>query len=294
MTYNRPWLSFQQQLDQLKSRGMEITDDAAALEYLERIGYYRLSGYWYPFRIFHAGKATDQFVEGTHFLDAVNLYLFDKTLRFLVLDALERIEISLRVDIAYLLGEKDKFAHIHVANFHPSFARKKRASGLTAFDEWVKKYRGLVSRSKEDFVRHYMETHGAELPVWVAIEVFDFGALSQLLSLMSVKDQQSIAAKYGINDWDVFRSWIYSLSYLRNLAAHHSRMWNRNNTSPPKMLTELVWCKSFAVQQTLLAKPFVLLAITRELVKQVCPNTLWDQRVKAHLLQFPTQLSDKN
>ena len=100
---------------------MIITDDAAALSYLERIGYYRLTAYWYSFRVFRLEQdpttkalstvRTDQFETNTQFVDAVELYLYDKKLRLLVMDALERIEIGLRVDIAYLLGQRNTFAH---------------------------------------------------------------------------------------------------------------------------------------------------------------------------------------
>jgi len=296
MAYNRPWLTFQQQLDQLKNRGMVVTDESAALDYLQRIGYYRLSGYWYPFRIFQQNKATDQFVPDTQFLDAVNLYLFDKKLRLFVLDALERIEVSLRVDLAYQLGQRNAFAHTDIKQFHPSFVRRKVSGGQqTMFDAWLSKYQGLVSRSKEDFVRHYLATHGPELPVWVAVEVFDFGALSQLISMMKIADQQTIADKYGVSDWQVFNSWIFALSYLRNLVAHHSRLWNRNitaNPKPPKQISR-TWHKAVIQDKELLAKPFVLLAITMDLLHKICPNTQLPSRLIEHFQQFPEQHSAK-
>lgn len=119
MNYNRPWKPFPEQLELLKSRGMVVTDEAAALDYLQRVGYYRLSAYWYPFRKFEvvqdnntgklATKALDGFQPGTQFVDAVHLYLFDKKLRLHLADALERIEISLRVDLSYLLGKRSPF-----------------------------------------------------------------------------------------------------------------------------------------------------------------------------------------
>ncbi|MEL0624312.1 Abi family protein [Marinomonas arenicola] len=116
MAYDRPWKSFKEQLNLLKQRGMSVTDNEAAISYLERVGYYRLSGYWYPFRQFsiHQSPRTkalqtnvsDQFHLNTHFSDAVEMYLFDKKLRLLVLDALERVKVVLRVD-AYLLGKRN-------------------------------------------------------------------------------------------------------------------------------------------------------------------------------------------
>lgn len=304
MSYDRPWRSFSDQLALLKSRGLVATDDAAALRYLERIGYYRLSAYWYPFRVFRHQQdpasgviqtvRTDEFIPNTQFLDAVELYLFDKKLRLLVLDALERIEVAIRVDMAYLLGERDRFAHHDVAHFHPGFASRAGRSGKTAFGIWHEKYAGLVGRSKEDFVKHYRAKHGPDLPIWVAIEVWDFGVMSQLFAMMKVADQQKIATKYGMPDWKVFQSWLRSLNYLRNLVAHHSRLWNRNVIDQPKIPARgvLPWCDGFIGKADLIAKPFLLLAISRHLVMRICPGTEWPQRVKAHMLDFPAQHSD--
>ena len=301
MSYVRPWMSYADQLEQLKTRGMTVGDEAAALRYLERVGYYRLSAYWYPFRIWtmqqDAGtgaithKRTDQFAEGTRFLDAVNLYLFDKHLRLMVLDALERIEVALRVDIAYLLGERHTFAHLEASELHPGFAGKTQPDGRTSHQVWCERHEQLVARSREDFVKHYLDTYGPRIPIWVAVEVWEFGAMSQLFAMMKVADQQRIANKYGVTDWKVFQSWLRSLSYLRNLVAHHSRLWNRNVVSQPKLpkAGEINWCDAFSGRDDLLTKPFLLLAICRHMTQVVCPNTAWHVRVRDHLRSFPEQ-----
>ena len=125
MAYTKPWQSVPDQLALLQARGMDIGDTAKATDYLERIGYYRLSGYWYDFRVRGepfcpldpetGGKpkkvkierpVLDEFKPSTRFHDAVDLYVFDKKLRLLALDALERIEIALRVDISHRLEKK--------------------------------------------------------------------------------------------------------------------------------------------------------------------------------------------
>lgn len=301
MSYTRPWMSFRDQLEQLRSRGMEIGDEDAALSYLERVGYYRLSAYWYPYRVWELAQdartgalshsRTDRFIDGTHFLDAVELYLFDKKLRLMVLDGLERIEVALRVDIAYRLGKRNTFAHIDVGELHPGFATRAEPGGRTAHQAWLGRYEQLVARSKEDFVKHYHQNHGEHLPIWVAIEVWDFGTMSQLFAMMKVADQQAIATKYGVTDWKVFQSWLRALSYLRNLAAHHSRLWNRNVVSQPKLPAPglIDWCDAFAGKADLLAKPFLLLAICRHLVRCICPSTQWHLRLARHLGSFPAQ-----
>ena len=301
MPFNRPWMSFPDQLDLLKRRGMTVTDDTAALRYLERIGYYRLSAYWYPFRVFElsqnpaSGKletaSTDKFVDNTHFADAVHLYIFDKKLRLLMLDALERIEVAVRVDIAHGLGERDIFAYRDIKQFHPGFAGKKRKnSSLTAHEEWLNKYEGLVKRSKEDVIKHYRQHHRGDLPIWVAAEVWDFGAMSTLFSMMKVPDQQKIARKYGIDDFKVFSSWLRSLNYLRNLCAHHSRLWNRNIIDQPKLPAAgmVEWCDSYRGKNDLIAKPFLLFNIAGHMLWRICPSTGWHDRLKAHIKDFPT------
>jgi abortive infection bacteriophage resistance protein len=150
MAYHKPWQSYGIQLDRLAARGMQITDRALALDYLERIGYYRLSGYWFAFRqrsardgIRHLPPgapskskdptlALEQFKPGASFQNAVDLYVFDKQLRLLTMDALERIEISLRVDISHTLGALDAFAYLRPELFHDDFSGKlDKHSGVT-------------------------------------------------------------------------------------------------------------------------------------------------------------------
>ena len=304
--YNRPWKSFDEQMTLLEERGLSVTDREWALAWLRRVGYYRLSAYWYPFRVFrHEQDATtgairsvrtDDFVPGTAFSDAVGLYLFDRQLRVLLADALERIEVSLRVEIAYRLGQADTFAHLHADNFHPTFRdRTDTRTGQTAFATWQQKYQGLVQRSREDFVKHYRDKHGPDLPIWVAIEVWDFGAVSQLLAMMKVPDQQAIAERYGVANWKTFASWVRSLSYLRNLVAHHSRVWNRNMVSYPVPPSSLwpTWGTAFADRQDLLTKPFIQLAMMCHLVGVICPGSGWPGRVAAHLAAFPRQSSQR-
>ena len=236
----KPWLAFAQQLDVLQARCLEVEDRAAALDYLERLGYYRLSGYWYPLRAIDAqasaaqGKAVrfDSFVPGSRFEDVVRLYVFDKKLRLLALDALERIEMAVRVDVAHLLGKRDPAAHENPACLHGNFAKKHIArgpdAGKTQHQLWLAKYRSMLHRArKEPFVVHHQQQYGA-LPIWAAVEVWDFGLLSKLFAGMQHADQEQIAALYGAPSGQAFAQWLRSLNFIRNVSAHHSRLWNIN------------------------------------------------------------------
>ncbi len=300
MVYERPWKSFDRQLEILKSRNLEISDDEAARRYLQRIGYYRLSAYLYPFRVFTlqqeptTGKLVsikeDRFVDKTHFVDAVNLYCFDKKLRLHMLDALERIEVALRVDIAYLLGERDTFAYKNIENFHPTFAKRR-----DQHKRWLEKYDRLLKRSKEDFVKHYTKEHGPDLPIWVAVETWDFGAMSQLFAMMKVPDQIEIASRYGVSEFKVFSSWLRSLNYLRNLCAHHSRLWNRNIIDQPKLPERgtVGWSDAYIGRAELIAKPFLLINIATHLVRSISTSTKWHERLIDLLGKFPEIHSER-
>lgn len=299
-TYNKPYLTFEQQLEQLKSRGLEVTNDIAALEYLQRLGYYRLSGYLYPFRKaippenFETRSITykreDNFVPGAKFEDAVNLYIFDKKLRLLIADALERIEVAIRVDIAYLLGKKDRFAHTNPNLLHGNFTKKiNPLTGRTKYQDWLLKQEQLVNRSKEDFVQHYQKKYGMPLPIWVEIELWDFGLLSFFYQGMAIGDQDKIAAKYKIPNGQIMQSWLRCLNYVRNVVAHHSRLWNRNLIDQPKLPKpgEMPVFDSLIGNTHVTSRVYIILCILIYLMQYICPRSAWKNRLFELINQFP-------
>lgn len=300
MPYKRPWKSHAEQLEVLKDRGLGCSDEAKALDYLGRLGYYRLSAYWFPFREIKleldaaSGKLKyqrlDDFIEGAQFQDAVHLYVFDKKLRLLAMDALERIEVAVRVDIAHLLGERDTFAYESPSELDTRFGTPRGGATESMHDIWLTKYGNELKRSKEEFVKHYKETHGLPLPIWVAIEIWDFGLLSTLYAGMKYKDKQAIASKYGIGDPMVFESWLRSLNYLRNICAHHSRLWNRNVVDQPKLpsVGDVPELDCFQGKADLIARPFLLFCIMRYLLAVICPNSHWHLRFAQLVEQFPS------
>nr|WP_255490701.1 Abi family protein [Duganella sp. CY15W] len=277
----------------MQERGLQVDNPAAALDYLERLGYYRLSGYWYPLRAIDAaaslahGKAVrlDSFTPGSRFEDVARLYVFDKKLRMLALDALERIEMAVRVDLAHLLGQRDPRAHENPACLHGNFAKKVIASGpdsgKTQHQVWLIKYQSMLQRArKEPLVAHHQQQYGT-LPIWAAIEVWDFGLLSKLFAGMQHADQQAIAASYGAPTGQAFAQWLRSLNFIRNVSAHHSRLWNIN----------VLECSAVSADwpsQLNSARPFFYFCLMQQLLRVICPNTSWGQRFKTLLINdFP-------
>jgi abortive infection bacteriophage resistance protein len=299
-TYTKPYLTFKEQLELLKSRGLEVTNDSVALEYLRRLGYYRLSGYWYPCRQLiplpaHQSRPIrpqrkDDFMHGSRFQDAVELYVFDKKLRLSLLDAIERIEVAFRVDIAYLLGKKDRFAYNNPSLLHGNFTKKiDPKTGRTKYEEWLVKHNQLIQRSKEDFVEHYKAKYGLPLPIWVAIELWDFGLLSTFYKGMTVQDKTDVAAKYGIPDFQIMESWLRCLNYVRNVVAHHSRLWNRNLIDQPKLARKGVMSAfdSFVGNIHVTSRIYIVVCILAHFMQHVCPRSSWHTRLADLVRSFP-------
>ncbi|HEX9024758.1 MAG TPA: Abi family protein [Geobacteraceae bacterium] len=220
--YDKPSLSISEQIQRLIQRGMAIPDRARASHYLTHISYYRLSGYW---RLFEDGTAAEdhQFKAGTHFDKVLQLYIFDRELRLLVMDAIERIEISLRSQWGHLLAQAyGPHAHLDPSNFCSS---ADHAECLAALVRDIKK-------SHETFIKHYLETYDKPdlPPVWAVCKIMSLGQLSRWFSIIRTPAlRQQIAATYQMDE-RILASFLHHLTTVRNCCAHHSRLWNRRFT----------------------------------------------------------------
>jgi abortive infection bacteriophage resistance protein len=240
--YAKPYLTVAQQIARLTSRGLSVPDIAKAEEYLSRLGYYRLSAYWYPFgetapaTIPTSTSLTDTFKQGASFGTAVELYAFDKGLRLQLLDALERIEIAIRTQIALQLGQYDPWAHRIPAFLDRRFAQIPARSGQTFHAEWLRKLDEKAASSKEEYAVHFRQKYSSSpMPIWIAVELLEFGPLSFLLSGLRGRDQSAIAHNLGVPRPQLLTSWVRALTFVRNVCAHHARLWNRPLIDQPKL-----------------------------------------------------------
>lgn len=221
MKYPKSPKTYQEQLNQLIDRGMQVADHARALRYLSHLNYYRLAAYWLPFEADHA---THQFKLGTSFDRVLEAYLFDKQLRLLIMDAIERFEVSLRTQWAYHLSHQyGPHAHLDAKHFKqpmltPRWDHKQNVDEL----------RDTVRQSSEVFIRHLIKKYDEELPpIWAVCEVMTFGQLSRwYANLAKSSDRNTIARIYDYDEV-YFVSFIHHLTIVRNFTAHHARVWNR-------------------------------------------------------------------
>ena len=217
MRFTKPATTLDQQIDLLIRRGMAVPDRDRARHYLAHLNYYRLAAYWLPFEADHQSH---RFRPGTCLDDVVALYSFDRELRLLVMDAIERLEVSVRTRWAYALAHTHgPHAHLEGTLFRrPDVYRTCRR----ALDE-------ELARSREVFVAHYREKYSTPPlpPLWAVVEVMSLGQLSKWVSnLRHSRDRQAIARVYGVDE-AILTSFLHHLTIVRNICAHHGRLWNR-------------------------------------------------------------------
>jgi len=292
VAYQKPYLTTAQQIDRLQSRGMGISDIEKAERYLSHIGYYRLSAYWFPCRKTHESgrKRKDQFNSSTQFSDVVDLYVFDKRLRLLLLDAIERVEISVRTTVALTVGLIDPWSYLDPTIYRPRFVRRRGAPPVSDFDKWKDRLSSQLGISKEDFVAHFSQEYpDSELPIWIAVELWDLGMLSKLLSGLDHQHIKKISTTYAIQRPDVFVAWIRTLNVARNVCAHHARLWNRRNMFEVKRVPEIELPSLFHLTRPELdrQKPYATLAIMQHFLKQISPDSSWCKKLIALVDTFP-------
>jgi len=232
--YTKPALTFEQQLEHLQARGLEVTSPVRAIATLASISYYRLSGYWYPMRQrAPGGEVLNEFEPGATFDSAVGLYEFDRQLRLLVLDAIERVEVALRTVVTYHLGHRyGALGHENATNFHPRFEHAA----------WLAKLHDEVERSQDAFVTHYQRTYEGfpALPIWMVTEVMSLGSLSRLVRGLKPNDKRDVTAGFNLHPKRL-EDWLHVLTYVRNVCAHHSRLWNRELAIRPDVKGGAEW-----------------------------------------------------
>ena len=221
--YQKRPLSIYEQVLKLKHRGMIFDDEKTAMDYLSNISYYRLRAYTYPFQDNTNPQNDHHFIRnGIHFHDIINLYRYDRQLRILVFNIMEKIEVAIRTKLTQLYSENKNDSHW--------FCNPDCYKNEESFQIIQKQIKEDVDRSNEDFIKHYKTKYSTPdmPPSWMTLEVVSLGTLSRLYkSLKKDKTKRAFAEQFGINDVEIMANWLHALSNLRNCCAHHSRIWNR-------------------------------------------------------------------
>ncbi len=219
MKYQKPPLSINNQIVRLKSKGLTIHELAKAKSTLRTVNYYRLSSYFIPFYKIRTSK----FRKNTTFQQISELYDFDNQLRWILFGAIQKIEIGIR---AQLINE---YSNSYGSHWFSQVNLFKDFNDFSSFQS--KAYKIIAdNRNKEKFISHYMAKYNdPPIPAnWMIVELLTFGQMSRLYkSLRDDRTKKDIATKFGVTE-KVLESWLHNLNYIRNITAHHIRLWNRD------------------------------------------------------------------
>lgn len=207
-----------EQADKLVQMGLVGERDAMASR-LEVVCFERLSGYWHPFLV-----DDGRFKDGTTFENVWNRYAFDRRLRLLIFDAIERIEVCLKTQLSMVLEE------------------------------------------------------------WDSVEPMTFGAARRAYEALAGKERAQVAEIFGVHHV-VLSSWLESLLLVRNVVAHHGRLWNRQMGARPKIPNkERMWHEPVEIAGDRL---FGMLSICRYCLRKIAPQSSWQARFEALIGEFP-------
>lgn len=205
---------------------MSFKDEQKAFSVLANISYYRLKGYWWDMQ---DNKISHHFFPGSVFEDVVDRYDFDKKLRLILFDAIEFIEIALRTKMIYHMSQS--YGGLWYLD---SGLANDPLMHATVLNELMIEFQ----RSKEIFAKVYRAKYPTGNPdAWIMLEVASFGTLSKIFKNIShqLPEKAIIANEFGLNLQNELSGWLEAISYIRNIIAHHSRLWSRNMVKKPTL-----------------------------------------------------------
>lgn len=307
--YDKSALSLDALVDRLSQRGLTIPDRDRALRYLQHIGYFRLSPYTIPFQ---QGRPDHRFRAGVAFDDVLDTYVFDRALRLLVMDALERVEVAVRAALTDHMSATYEDPHWYADPSHfrdrekhaglLKIVRKTSADKLKAAPEPVRQLSEEVSEDQEhagaslvyrSALEHYLLSYGTpELPPsWLMVETLTIGQLdSTIRNLGRRTDRTAVATSIGLNG-PVLDSWLRTYVRVRNICAHHGRLWNVGLGVYPALPSSpsVSWLKGTeAVPERSRKRLYPVLVSLQSVLDSVSPRSGWAGRLHELLATRPS------
>lgn len=294
LTYNKPPLQVDELVERLSARGLHIPDPGRAERYLQHIGYYRLSPYTIPFQ---QVESEHLFSEGTQFDDVLDLYVFDRALRLLVMDALERVEVAVRAALTDHMSNTYNDPHWYLNSKY--FRHRVRHAGLIRIVRATcdDRLRGSPDSGEDSLVHksaleHYLTTYATpELPPsWLMVETLTIGQLSGAYrNLAERSDRTAIAKSIKLTE-PILKSWMTTYVRVRNICAHHGRLWNVGLGVYPAIPTSktISWLQGpNALPERSQKRLYPVLVSLQSVLDAVSPHSSWASRLHQLLSTRP-------
>jgi abortive infection bacteriophage resistance protein len=305
--FTKPAIPPSEQLNCLKARGLIIQDEVQALAFLSHVSFFRLTPYMRPFQV----KGSEhQFKEYVRFEQLIQLYSFDRHLRLLAIDAIERIEVSIRAHLSNELSGYGAHWYLNAGHFKNNYQHSRliqtiRDKQKSAFEDYHDDCRQIEQiytadpsyknylkdkRKKESYARHYALTyHQPELmPTWAMLEELSLGELSHFYkALAKDKDKKKVAQGFGLYP-PILESWLHTLTVIRNICAHHSRLWNRELSIKPINPIKKDFCwPHYLNTEHRHTRLSIVLSILYHMMKIIHPQTTWGEQLFSLFETFP-------
>lgn len=265
-------MSLSDQLGLFVSRGLTVPDTVEATHYLTYIGYYRLSGYALPFQQGGEGMDRHAFRPGTTFRQILDRYVFDRKLRLHVMDAVERIEVAIRAALSNAIAlQQGAHWYLNPALFSPGF---DHPAYLASIQKDIGHAR-LNAKRRDIHIEHYYRTYSTpEMPpCWMVFESVPFGTISWTYRNLAPPQFGPICGSFGLPH-KVLISWLHSINYVRNICAHHGRLWNRECRIEP--IAAHAYKADFARNR----RVYDQLVVMQILLSRIAPGTHWAERLR--------------
>lgn len=275
--YTKTYASPSQLVSLLRSRGLIIEDETRVKNYLKHIGYYRFSAYLYP--LLTMPKETHIFKSGATFDNALDMYRFDRHLRLLMFNQIEKIEVAVRSAIVNITSRETG---------NPFWM-----TDLTCFydaKQFVKTQQLIdteLAKSREDFIEHFRTTYSEPYPpAWMLAEILPLGVLTKIYeNIKSNQIRKKIAQEFSLTV-PVFMSWMTIVTVTRNNCCHHSRVWNRTFALRALTMRRMTrpWISDNVNQQ----KVYFSLCIIKYFLDIISPNNVMTSKLQSLLSDYPT------
>lgn len=226
---------YEMQLEQFIQRGIEVKNRKEAIHRLKHLSYYKLKEFASFFR-----QTNGLYKEGTFFETIIQNFYYDKNLRMEFLKCSEKIELSIKARICYVLGAK--YGAFGYLKFH-SWCDRSIAKEVVLREEDNFKRKILKKMrvfSDNQLVKEFILENPDKkyLSIWRVSEVLTFGEVLSLFNMMSHQNKISVVKNYGLYV-DEFISYSNCIKLIRNLCAHNMAIINLKLKTVPMLNNQL-------------------------------------------------------
>lgn len=214
-----------EQIELLKSRGLSIPDETKAGNFLLRNNYYRVSGYSLTLR------KHDVFYPKAEFQNIMDIYFFDHEFRHLLMHFIDCIEVSLKSIYAYEFSKVyGPTGYLDASHFTDAVQYKSTIDKIEA--------QKTQRHPHEAYLKHFIDDLGQDIPLWAYVDLMTISDISFLYKISEEPIKKAVASYYGLTKNTghlILGNFMHSMTIIRNLCAHGSRLYNRLFEQKPSL-----------------------------------------------------------